>query len=235
MSPHATFAPRIAIAAGAQSRSEPYEAAIRQAGADPVVVRPGATGDGRLDGLAGLVLAGGPDVAPWRLQEELPPELRTVVQVDEERDEMEWTLLERAERERLPVLAICRGVQVVNAYAGGTLHLDLVWAGFTAIDHRQRDRRQEVAHEVRLADEGRVRGTAGSARLGVNSLHHQAIREVAPDLRAVAWSDDGLVEAVESRDGRIVGVQWHPEALCGTSAAARNLFADLLSRAAAPA
>ena len=199
------------------------------------MLQPDRFDDGSLEEVAALVLSGGADVAPSRFGEPLPEELRTLVEVDEARDAMEWTILERAERDGLPVLAICRGVQFVNAYAGGSLHLDLPWAGFTSVLHRQPDRRHDAVHEVRVAEAGHLREVVESATLGVNSTHHQGIRDVAPSLRAVAWSEDGLVEALESLDRRILGVQWHPEALYETSGAARSLFTELVSRAAAHA
>ncbi|MBO0707573.1 MAG: gamma-glutamyl-gamma-aminobutyrate hydrolase family protein [Candidatus Dormibacteraeota bacterium] len=101
--------------------------------------------------------------------------------------------------------------------------------GFTAIDHRQRARIGRPVHDVAVLP-GRLRATLDATWIPVNSSHHQAVRRVAPDLRAVAFAPDGVIEALESADGRLVGVQWHPERLFDAQEAARRLFADLVLR-----
>ena len=192
-----------------------------------MVMRPGD----RIADIDGLVLAGGPDVEPRRFGERVPAELAELVEVDAARDQLEWDLLDQAARHGLPVLGICRGIQVLNVYCGGTLHLDLPAAGFNAIAHQQRERRAEPVHVVRIVG-GELSSLMGAER-AVNSIHHQGVRRVGDGLAVTARSEDGLVEGVESADGRMWGVQWHPEELVGISAAARAIFAGLVARAGA--
>jgi putative glutamine amidotransferase len=190
------------------------------------VLRPGATRGA--DGIEGLLLSGGVDVEPARLGEEMPPEVAGLVKVEAARDQLEWELLDQATRLGMPVLGICRGVQVLNAYLGGALYLDLPAAGFSAVDHAQRQRMQEPVHEVRVLG-GRLSRLMGDER-AVNSSHHQAVREPAPGLVVTARSEDGVIEGLESPDGMLLGVQWHPETLIERSPAARAIFADLVAR-----
>ncbi|MGH7921362.1 MAG: gamma-glutamyl-gamma-aminobutyrate hydrolase family protein [Candidatus Dormibacteraceae bacterium] len=222
---------RVLITAGATTDARHYEEAVEASGAEPLVARPGG-GRPSLEHFDALLLTGGPDVAPERFGATVPDALRALVEIEPARDELEWDYLDQAERLRLPMLAICRGLQVLNVHRGGTLHLDLPAAGFTAIAHSRPDRRHQPVHQVRVAP-GRLREIVGADDLGVNSTHHQAIREAAPDLRIVAQSADGVIEGVESADGRLIAVQWHPERLFDSEPAARRLFADLLERAAA--
>jgi putative glutamine amidotransferase len=219
--------PRVGISAGLKSRTERYERAVSQAGAEPVVLRPG---DPIVD-IDGLVLAGGPDVDPQRFGEDVPAELAGLVEVDAARDQHEWDLLDHAARHALPVLGICRGIQVLNVYCGGTLHLDLPAAGFHAIDHQQRELRAEPVHVVNVVG-GALRSLMGAER-AVNSIHHQGVRRVGEGLAVTACSEDGLVEGIENVDGRMWGIQWHPEELVGTSGAARAIFDALVARAGA--
>lgn len=225
-----TARPRILITSGAAYRVDAYVHSLEASGAEAVVARPGT--EPAVDRCDAVVLAGGADVNPARFGLRVPAHLRGLVEVEEARDRLEWRVLDDAERRGLPVLAICRGLQVVNVHRGGTLRLDLAGEGFTAIRHRQRDRIGEPVHEVAVSP-GRLREILGTARLSVNSSHHQALRRPAPDLRAVAHAPDGVIEAVESADGRLIGVQWHPERLFDTQDAARRLFADLLARVSA--
>lgn len=226
--------PRILVTAGSGYDVTAYVHSVEASGAEAVVVRP----EDRvpLDGWEAIVLTGGADVSPARLGVTLPEHLAPLVKVEEARDRLEWKVLDEVERRGLPVLAICRGMQVLNVYRGGTLRLDLAAEGFTTINHRQRDRIRETVHDVVLS-EGRLRSILGAGRVAVNSSHHQAVRRAAPDLRVVAYAPDGVIEGLESADGRLIGVQWHPERLFDTNATARRLFADLVerTRARAPA
>lgn len=162
----------------------------------------------------GLVLTGGGDVGPDRYGE---APVEEVYSVDPARDEWELALMKAARAvpqgpsgHGLPVLAICRGAQILNVAAGGTLiqHLPAVTPG----PHRLRDRGNESVHTVKIAADSQLSEIVGSSPLGVNSIHHQAIATVGPGLRAVAWAPDGVVEAVERVDrGPVIAVQWHPE------------------------
>jgi putative glutamine amidotransferase len=159
---------------------------------------------------SGLVLSGGEDVDPARYG--APPDgARTV---SPERDAMELDLLRRALERRVPVLAICRGVQLLNVALGGTLYQDLETRMGTQIDH---DRYREFdghIHSIRSSGERLLSGVFPAADFVQNSAHHQGIEELADGLTAVAWAPDGLIEAVEYRApdaAWTIGVQWHPE------------------------
>jgi putative glutamine amidotransferase len=218
---------RIGITLGQDSDGSRYEAAVRGAGAEPVVLRPGA--NAVADGLAGLVLAGGVDVAPERFGQPVPDGVGETLTIEPERDELEWALLDDALGRRLPVLAICRGIQLVNVHRGGTLHLDMAHDGVGTMSHRA-PAITDLVHRVDVGG-GRL-ATLMPASAIVNSRHHQAVATPGRGLAITAMSEDGVIEGLESDDGLIMGVQWHPEAILDRSPGARELFADLVARAA---
>ena len=167
-----------------------------------------------LDCLDGVLLSGGGDVDPARYGAERAPE---VDQVDDGRDRWELALAATTLRRGLPVLAICRGAQVLNVARGGTLVQHL--PHLTDIAHRVEDRCSEPVHRVSVEPDSLLATVLGSTSVGVNSLHHQAVDVVGSELRAVAWAEDGTVEAVEGTGRhRILAVQWHPELLIDDSA-----------------
>jgi putative glutamine amidotransferase len=187
-----------------------YVDAIRRAGALPFVLPTLEPEDAKetLAALDGLVLTGGGDVAPWLYGAQPAPE---VYDVDRARDSWELALI-RAAGDRLPVLGICRGAQLLNVAAGGTLFQHL--PDVTDEPHRLRERDREPVHVVDIEPGSRLGEILGQGRVGVNSVHHQAVDRVGSGLRAVAWARDGIVEAVERSDGApVVAVQWHPESL----------------------
>jgi putative glutamine amidotransferase len=160
-----------------------------------------------LDNIAGLLLAGGTDVNPELYGQEKAPETQDP---DTERDAREQRLIVEALENDLPVLAICRGLQMLNVALGGTLIQHLP----NAVDHMRRpDNASERAHDVELVPEALLHGVLGGDTFPVNSRHHQAIAAVAPALRLAAVAPgDGVIEAVEMPGTRFVfGVQWHPE------------------------
>ncbi|NWF79594.1 MAG: gamma-glutamyl-gamma-aminobutyrate hydrolase family protein [Chloroflexi bacterium] len=166
--------------------------------------------------LDGLLLAGGGDIEPARYGAEPHENLGTV---DPLRDSAELPMARWAVAEGKPVLGICRGIQVLNVALGGTLYQDLPSQVGGNLAHNLSYEREDwtlLAHDLRLAPDSRLRQLLGVERLLVNSLHHQAVREIAPGLRAVAWAADGVIEAVEGvGEGFVLGVQCHPEALQG--------------------
>ncbi len=164
---------------------------------------------GDLDRCGALVLTGGHDVDP-RLYHG-PENHPRIVDVDRRRDDFEMQLLERALSRGLPVLAICRGLQLANVYFGGTLIPDIEEAGFPS--HKGKAG-SECRHPVTLEENSALAGTAGILSGEVSSSHHQAVDAVGGGLRVVARSADGIVEALERndrRDGFFLLVQWHPE------------------------
>jgi putative glutamine amidotransferase len=188
-----------------------YVDAVVRVGALPLaipVLDPGLA-DAALDAVDGLVLSGGGDVDPRRYGQLPVPE---IYGVDERRDEWELSLVRAALGRGVPVLAVCRGAQVLNVAFGGTLVQDL--ASITDDEHRATDLRDRVVHPVDIEPFSKLAEVVGAGRIGANTLHHQAVCEVGSGLRAVAWAHDGTIEAIESDDARsVLGVQWHPELL----------------------
>jgi putative glutamine amidotransferase len=188
---------------------------LRAAGDDTPAVA--AEPDLVLRRLDGLLLTGGGDVHP-RLYG--AASVHPTVRVDERRDLVETALCSAALGARVPLLAICRGVQLLNVACGGTLWQDIPSERPGSCCHlepaRDRDRTRPL-HAVRVAEDGLLAAIVGSSRLPVNSIHHQGLRTIGERLRPEAVADDGLVEAVEAVDLPFaVGVQWHPEELTPT-------------------
>jgi putative glutamine amidotransferase len=161
-----------------------------------------------LDGVDGLLLSGGGDIDP-RAYGAVPVE--EVYGVDRRRDAYELALAHAALDQNLPVLGICRGHQLLNVALGGTLIQHV--PELTEFNHQEKERFAEVIHHVRVDPDSLVASVLGTDQLGVNTLHHQAVAQPGAGLRVVATSDDGLIEAVEHEDRRVIGVQWHPELL----------------------
>jgi len=205
-----------------------YVRALESVGLVPIVVPPFAdanAGARILDAVAGLVLTGGEDVDPAAYGEAPHPELGPV---NRARDATELALLAAARDRRVPTLAICRGVQVVNVALGGTLVQDLPSQRGEAAPHDLDDRRGARVHDVHVRPGSRLATVLGGDTLTVNSIHHQALDRVADAIRVSAQSPDGVIEGVESADERwwMLGVQWHPEELVETAEPwDRRLFA----------
>ena len=222
--------------------NEPYIVAIQEAGGIPLVVTPAHSGPGLrslYELLDGLVLTGGEDVAPERYGEEV---LRPNVEVVPERDALEFELLSWALADDLPVLAICRGVQVLNVALGGTLYQDLATDRPGHLGHDQSlgespRARTEPHHPVAVRTGSALADLLGQGEVEVNSMHHQAIKALAPRLTPVAHAPDGLVEGVEPADlacwSFVVGVQWHPEELARSGhGPSRRLFERFVAASA---
>lgn len=211
-----------------------YTAAVEMAGGAPVVLP--LVDDLRLaeiylGALDGLLLAGGGDVDPARFGEDPLPELG---RVDPERDALEIALARRALELDLPVLGICRGIQVLNVAVGGTLYQDLEAQVPHSLQHQQTAPRWYPIHEVRLEPESLLARIYQTESLRVNSFHHQAVRVVGQPFRVAAKSKDAVIEAVESRAHAFaVGVQWHPECMVERYPVQRLLFTAFVKAARA--
>lgn len=167
--------------------------------------------------LDGLLLPGGDDVAPERYRHERHPMLGAV---DENRDDLELTLTSWALTDNLPVLGICRGIQVLAVAAGGSLYQDIPseWEGQMAHDVREFGR-NHLSHNVTVRDGTQLCRAIGCTATRVNSFHHQSVRDVPEGFIVSATSPDGIVEGIESLDLRFaVGVQCHPEGMWDSSA-----------------
>jgi putative glutamine amidotransferase len=191
----------------------------------PPQAHPDAAAPAVLDGIDGLILTGGLDVQPELYGEARHP-LTDPPRPD--RDAWELALFREAERRRMPVLAICRGLQLVNVARGGTLHQHLPEALGT---ERYRIGGGVFAENTVEVDGGTLlAGMLGTGDYVVHSYHHQGIDRLGDGLVSVARTDDGLVQAIESEgEGYVVGVQWHPE----ENSEDKRLFAGLVGEAAA--
>jgi len=209
-----------------------YFAAIEHAGGIPLalpVPTLATTAPALLARCDGLVLPGGADVDPRRYGQE--PDPRCSVVTVPEIDEAETAALRWAIEEDLPVLAICRGLQLANVALGGTLWQDLLAEGATTRSH-QAQSRTELAHGLRIDPTSRLAAITGVDNVLVNTLHHQGLRELAAGLRPVGWSDDNLVEAAElERETLFLGLQCHPEELAPEHPWAARLFEALVADA----
>ena len=212
-----------------------YVRAVERAGGTPILLTPYHSPhaiEALWPRLAGILLTGGGDIAPARFREAAHPETSLV---SEERDALELDLVaRRAVHEGVPLLAICRGLQVLNVALNGTLHQHVPDEYGTAPAHAQEEPRSTRTHGVTIAADSALARVCGTTALRVNSFHHQAIKDLGDGLEAVAWADDKLVEAVEKPDapGFLLAVQWHPEDLVDVDAAARQLFEALVHAAA---
>jgi len=208
---------------------EDYVRSVETAGGLPLVFAPGRPEDAPelLDHVGGLLLTGGADVDPDLYGEKPHARLGPTFR---DRDVFELALVREALRRGLPLLAICRGQQVLNVATGGTLIQDLPsqWKG--AVDHDPDGERWSPAHDVRILPGTRLREILGRERVAVNSFHHQAVKEAGQGAVVSAYSEgDDVVEAIEVPGRRLaVGVQWHPEAFWDKDGRFQPLFEALV-------
>jgi putative glutamine amidotransferase len=194
------------------SRVGDYVESVKRAGGEPRVFSNDEDPARVIDEVDGLVLTGGLDVDPALYGEERHATTETAP----ERDRFEIPLSKEAVKRDVPVFAICRGVQVLNVAAGGSLVQDIPSAVRTDLTHSVTEPKDHVAHTVRISPNSRLAASLGrSAQLEtceVNSRHHQSVGRVAPEFVVSAVSSDGIVEAIERPASTFcVGVQWHPE------------------------
>lgn len=208
-----------------------YVTSVRRAGGLPLLIAPGETQLARLLGaLDAFVIAGGGDICPSRYGGRTH---ETIYSVDAERDEFELRLIAELHARRMPTLAICRGLQMVNVAFGGTLHAHLPDVVGETVAHRAPPRRP-IAHAVQLAPDSRLAAVFGARqdRLEPMSWHHQAVDRIGRGCRVVAMADDGVVEAIETDEWpELVAVQWHPELTSHEDAAQQRLFDELVRQA----
>ena len=200
-----------------------YVSSVTRAGGVPVLLP--TVDEEHIDDLLAtvdaVVLTGGGDVAPDRYGSPVDPETD---RVDPRRDRFDVAVARRLLERRTPTLAVCRGLQIVNVACGGSLHQHVP-------THRCLEQPKDTAHEVTVAPTSRLAAITGTERLGVNSLHHQAVADLGDGLVVTARADDGLVEALEVvGDDHLVAVQWHPE-LLRDRPQHLGLFEDLVQRA----
>lgn len=207
------------------SVNQDYVDAVLRAGGTPVIF-PATEDPARLsallDQVRGLLLTGGGDVDPVRYGEALLPCCGEISAI---RDGMEYPLCREALSRRMPILAICRGIQLLSCVLGGTLYQDLDEQFGKTLKHPQYDRPGDPVHEVDVKPDTLLSSIVGAGSLGVNSRHHQGIRDLGEGLRVNALSPDGLIEGVElPASPFVLGVQWHPETLSPRFPAQQKIF-----------
>ncbi|MDQ3171618.1 MAG: gamma-glutamyl-gamma-aminobutyrate hydrolase family protein [Acidobacteriota bacterium] len=191
-----------------------YIEALMKAGADIATLDVSARLDDAMAGIDGVLLTGGEDIEPSLYSEDRHPATQDA---EPGRDELELAIARRAIDADLPLFAICRGLQVMNVAAGGTLVQDIPSEIGQLVSHDQREPRDFEAHSVRIKPGSKLAGALASeidehGETLVNSRHHQAVGTLAPDMDVTAVAPDGITEAIERADRRFcVGVQWHPE------------------------
>ena len=196
--------------------NEPYYQSVLAAGGTPVIIPPYEDTDAiisTLERVDGIVLSGGADMNPLFVGEQPVKELHGI---NAKRDLCELLTIKLALDRQIPILGICRGIQMLTCVMGGSIYQDIhtQHTKATTIRHSQDLARNHCSHTVDVEADSLLHSIMGETTLAVNSFHHQAVRETGPSLKAVAWAPDGIIEAVESTEHKsILGVQWHPECL----------------------
>jgi putative glutamine amidotransferase len=190
-----------------------YVTALENAGLIPLIVPPLSSdhvAGAILDSVSGLVLTGGEDVDPARYGEKRHEKVRSVNAV---RDATEAALIMEAKAQGKPVLAICRGIQMLNVALGGTLVQDIPSQWGISIAHDEDSPRDSRSHEISIEPGSLIAKAVGAEHVSVNSFHHQSVKRVADGMRITARSPDGIIEGLESTDDDwwVMAVQWHPE------------------------
>ena len=176
----------------------------------------------------GLIISGGHDVSPYNYGQEPSPLLGETFP---ERDDYEMLLLEESKKRNLPILGICRGSQIINVAAGGTLYQDLSLIPGNVLKHNQVSKPTLKTHKIQIEENSIISEIFGKETM-VNSFHHQALDKVADDFKVVARASDGIIEAIQHKTYKfLVGVQWHPEMLAVECDEARELFKRLIEEA----
>lgn len=193
---------------------EGYYRSVIEAGGTPVIIPPSDNTDvmvSLLDRVDALILSGGGDINPLYLGEE---PLRELGGINPARDWHELMLVRLAANRQIPILGICRGIQVMTAALGGRLYQDIYKEASATLKHSQDTERHVCSHTVRITPESRLAQIISTEVLAVNTFHHQAVKEVAPGFAVSALSPDGIIEAIESTWYKsMIGVQWHPECM----------------------
>jgi len=209
--------------------NQDYFKSVQRAGGVPVALPLAAEGEdlqAQLSLLDGLLFPGGADLGPLAYGEE--PE-RGLEDVYPDMDAHQLALARLGLEQGMPMLGICRGMQILNVAFGGTLHQDLNRLPESTVQHVQKSQRHAISHTVDLVEGTRLSSRFASTALGTNSFHHQAVKALAPGLRVNARARDGVIEGFEENDGTfLLGVQWHPEAMVEKHPPMLGIFQELV-------
>jgi len=208
----------------------PYVAAIEAAGGVPVILPCGADFDiycRFVELCDGFMFTGGCDIHPARYGEDILPECGNI---QEHRDVIELAFFEKAIKTDKPIIAICRGIQMVNVALGGTLYQDIPSQIHTALTHSQTEGRFEPSHSVTVVENTPLAAmTGGKTSMVANSFHHQAIKALGRGLAVMAYADDGVIEAVYLPNKPYFrAYQWHPERLQAIDADNLAIFSEFI-------
>jgi putative glutamine amidotransferase len=187
-----------------------YVLAVERGGGIPLLLPPtlNIDVDRHLALVDGVILTGGVDVDPRLYDEDPIPQMGII---DPLRDDYELKLTRRIIETRKPVLAICRGCQILNVTARGKLWQDINSQVTNSMKHNQQAPTFYASHTVRMAKDSKLSAIYGTETIGVNTFHHQGIKALGSGLTAAAWANDGTIEAIEGLGKFTIGVQWHPE------------------------
>lgn len=218
---------------GKLALNEPYVNSVIDAGGLPICIPFGVERDAEqiVESIDGLLLTGGVDLHPNYYGEDPHPKLGEVILA---RDKVELELLHVALKKKLPIFAICRGIQMLNVALGGTLFQDIdSQIEGEVLIHNQSGERDEASHEVEIEKDSQLFQLMGKTKISVNSFHHQSLKDVPDSLAIVAKSSDGIIEAVELKDYPFcIAVQWHPEEMAVTGeTSSKSLFQAFIQTA----
>jgi putative glutamine amidotransferase len=214
-----------------------YINAVYRAGGTPIIIPPFDTHKQLKEYIAlidALVLSGGEDIDPASYGEDNVIELENI---NPDRDKWEISLFREAYKAEVPILGICRGMQLINVSLGGSLYQDLEHQlncefSHLPLDSKRRENLEYVNHKVNILKDTKLNKILAADHLDVNSHHHQAIKDLSKSLDIAAKSECGIIEAVENKaKSFLIGVQWHPEDLIDNSSYFMNLFAELIKAA----
>lgn len=209
-----------------------YAEAVLRAGGLPYIVPYSddrTVWDTYLERVSGLLITGGAFDIPPELYHEVPHD--GLGELKPDRTAFELGLVRAALARKLPVLGVCGGMQLLNVVHGGTLYQDLATEVPSARPHQQRHDRAQPHHPVEVKDHSLLAECVGRGQLMVNSTHHQAVRRLGDGLWVTATAPDGVIEAVESKDGLVLGVQWHPELMIDSVPPNLGVYRALVTRA----
>ena len=209
-----------------------YIDSVISSGGIPLIIPVGAPTDlieKYISQIDGLLLSGGTDIDPVKYEENPRIEL---AKINPDKDTLDFTVLDYTLKKDIPILGICRGMQVLNVYFGGTLYQDISENKEYTIQHYQKGPKSDsLGHFVNIEENTKLHNIVKNSRFRINSYHHQFIKYHSKNMKITARSEDDAVEAIETEDNKfIIGVQWHPERIYHQSPESKALFDELIKK-----